>query len=99
MLLFGYVDFVILGILILLNIKFYGKVGVTLGCWIGVLLFGLLLPFISMSVELGIVQANGGWVDSFEVLYTYLRFPTYWVLGIVQCIIFGMSANKKNELN
>lgn len=97
--LFGYFDLVILGVLIFLNIKNYGKVHLNLGCWIGVIVFGLVLPFISMSIELQIVQANGGWMDSFEVVYVYLRFPTYWMLGILQCIIFGVTTKNKNESN
>jgi len=52
-----------------------------------------------MLIELEIVKANGGWMDSFEVLYVYLRFPTYWVIGIIQVVILGFSESKKNEFN
>ncbi len=97
--LFGYFDLTILGFLLFFNIKNYGKVNGNLGCWIGVILFGLVLPFISMMIELQIVKSNGGWMDSFEVAYVFLRFPTYWIIGIVQSIFFALTTNKKDEPN
>lgn len=97
--LFGYFDLVTLGLLIFFNSKNYGKVNLNLGCWIGVILFGLVLPFISMMIELQLVQSNGGWIDSFEVAYVFLRFPTYWIIGIVQSVFFALTTNKKNESN
>ena len=99
LILFGYFDIFILVILIFSNIKFYGKINVKSGCGLSALIFGFLLPLISMLIELEIVKANGGWMDSFEVLYVYLRFPTYWVIGIIQVVILGFSESKKNEFN
>lgn len=28
-------------------------------------------------------------VDNFEMLYTYFRFPLYWVIGLAQLVILG----------
>ncbi|RAI94202.1 hypothetical protein LV83_01110 [Algoriphagus yeomjeoni] len=54
----------------------------------------------SMIVELELV---GEWIDSFEVAYTFLRFPTYWIIGVFQIIIMGIKLNvkpdKKNKTN
>ncbi|WP_157823456.1 hypothetical protein [Olleya sp. 1-3] len=47
-----------------------------------------------MIIELQIV---GEWMDSFEVVYTFLRFPTYWVIGIIQMIIIGIRLSRKPD--
>lgn len=91
----GYFDYIIIGILIILNIKFWKKeINGKIGCLVGGLLFGFFLPFVSMIVELQIV---GEWMDSFEVAYTFLRFPTYWIIGIIQIIIVGIKLSIKPD--
>ena len=86
--LIGYFDYLVLGILIFLNIKFWkNNIEQKVGCILGGLMFGFFLPFVSMIIELQIV---GEWMDSFEVVYTFLRFPTYWIIGIIQIIIIGV---------
>ena len=93
--LLGYFDYVVIGILIFLNIKYWKtKIDKTLGCILGGLMFGFLLPFISMIIELEIV---GEWMDSFTVAYTILRFPTYWIIGIIQVIIIGIKVSTKPD--
>jgi len=47
-----------------------------------------------MAIEL---QTVGKWMDSFEVAYTFLRFPTYWIIGIIQIIIIGIKLNIKSD--
>ncbi len=64
-----------------------------MGCVFGGILFGILFPFCSMFIELAIVESNGGWMDSYEVVYTSLRFPTYWIIGIIQAIVTGIKLN------
>lgn len=91
----GYFDFIIIGILIFINIKYWkASIDKKVGCILGGLLFGFLLPFISMIIELQIV---GKWIDSFEVAYTFLRFPTYWIIGIIQIIITGIKLSIKPD--
>lgn len=90
----GYFDFLILAILFYLNIRFWKKQMEFLpGCLGGGLLFGLVLPIISMMVELQRVKMTIGIIDNFEVLYTYLRFPTYWIIGIIQAIVTLIKIN------
>ncbi len=93
--LLGYFDYLVIGILIFINIKVWNTYNEKdVGC-IGIaILFGFLLPFVSMSIELSIV---GEWVDSFEVLYTYLRFPIYWVMGMLLMIIIIINLNVKTD--
>ncbi len=73
-----------------LNVKFR-KVLISekVGCLVGGLLFGFILPLISQFIEIKRVQSTIGIIDNFEVLYTYLRFPTYWFLWIIQLMVFG----------
>lgn len=86
--LIGYFDYAIIGILIFVNIKYWKtNIEKKAGCISGGLMFGFLLPFISMIIEL---QTVGEWMDSFEVVYTFLRFPTYWIIGIIQIVILGI---------
>ena len=87
----GYFDYLILGILIFLNIKFRrNNFEIGIGCILGGLVFGLVLPIISMVFELAIVQSIGGWMDSFEVAYVYFKFPIYWTIGLAQVIVTGI---------
>jgi len=91
----GYFDYLIIAILIFLNIKFWKtNFEKKVGCLLVFFLFGFVLPFISMIIELQIV---GEWMDSFEVVYTFLRFPTYWVIGIIQMIIIGIRLSRKPD--
>ena len=93
--LIGYFDYLIIGILIYLNIKYWKtNFKTNKGCLLGGLLFGFFIPFISMIIELQIV---GEWMDSFEVVYTFLRFPTYWIIGIIQMVIIGIKLSYNNE--
>jgi len=93
--LIGYFDYLIFAILIFLNIKFWKTdFENKIGCLLVLFLFGFLLPLISMIIELQIV---GEWMDSFEVIYTYLRFPTYWVIGIIQMVIIGIRLSRKPD--
>ena len=96
----GYFDYIILAILIFLNIKFW-KIEFRLksGCLIGLVLFGFLLPILSIFIELERVKLNGGWMDSFEVVYTIIRFPTYWIIGIIQLIILGINLKYRKAVN
>ncbi|CAN5479441.1 hypothetical protein BH23BAC3_BH23BAC3_23970 [soil metagenome] len=86
---FGYFDYLIIALLVFLNIKFWKtKIKWLRFIFFGGLLFGLLLPVISMAIELEMVESTkGGWIDSFEVWYTFMRFPTYWIIGFLQFVL------------
>ncbi|GGW57316.1 hypothetical protein DFQ11_101753 [Winogradskyella epiphytica] len=49
-----------------------------------------------MIIELSIIAE---WTDSFEMVYTYLKFPIYWLIGILQLIIviINLSVNNTNK--
>ncbi len=94
--LIGYFDYVVIGILIFLNYTFWNeKLEGNTGCILGGILFGGVLPLTSQIIEIKYVQMTIGIVDNFEVLYTFLRFPTYWILGIIQAILIVIKTNFK----
>ena len=85
----GYFDYVVLVLLVGINVAHTRHSGSgSLGCWYWVaaaLLFCIVLPIISIWGELERTRRPPGViVDSFELLYTYFRFPMYWALFLVQ---------------
>ncbi|WP_248724913.1 hypothetical protein [Seonamhaeicola sp. ML3] len=90
----GYFDYIVIGFLIFLNIRFWKKkTEMKTGCILGGVFFGFILPLISMIIELQRVKMTIGIIDNFEVLYTYLRFPSYWGIGIIQAIVVSVKRN------
>ena len=83
----GYIDYIIFSILIFLNIKFWRRkfTGALIYVIIAIL-FGILLPMVSMKLEIIKVKNEYEIVDGFNLLYTLFRFPMYWILGIWQVI-------------
>lgn len=61
------------------------------------LLFGFVIPFFSMGFEVKNVTNNLTNVDSFTLLYTIFRFPTWWFFGILE-IIFLKSQFKHTKI-
>ena len=95
---FGFLDYFLIAIIVFFNVWFWSKkIDVKIGCLFVVLLFGFVFPVTSMLVELEIVKSQGGWIDNFEVAYTYLKFPIYWVIGIIQIIIVGVKNALQNN--
>lgn len=93
----GYFDYAIIAILIVLNIVFWKKkIKYNTGCIIGFLLFGIILPIVSQYIEVQRVKDSIGIMDNFEVLYTFFRFPLYWLIGILQSLILSFK-NYKSE--
>ncbi len=91
----GYFDYGVLFLLVIANIylwkkKLKGKIG----CLISGLLFGIILPIISMKIEIVRISKEYEIIDSFNLLYTYFRFPIYWIIGVFQTIIMNVN-NKK----
>lgn len=83
----GYFDYIIFGILVFLNVFFWKKrFKRPIGCLIGFLVFGIVLPIASMAFEIDRYTAEYKYTDAFELLYTYFRFPMYWTIGILQGI-------------
>lgn len=80
--LIGQFDLTVLALLIVATFLF-SKKEVKIGCWIPGLLFGLILPIVSIHFEIEKVTSEIVVMDSYTVLYTYFKFPLYWIIGIV----------------
>lgn len=90
----GYFDFILIGILFLINTLIWGKkIKNNIGCLIGGLFFGLILPIISQKIEVDRVASEREILDNFTLLYTYFKFPIYWIIGAIQIQIIS----KKGE--
>ncbi len=88
-------DFLIISILIYWNIKHCETKQVKVsGCLLNVLLYGIVLPIISMLIEL---QRLGKFEDSFTAAYVFLRFPTYWGIGFVIGLIADIACEAKDK--
>lgn len=97
--LFGYFDLVVIIGLLYFNFRFWNKLSTFNNCLsttIFFVTFGLVLPLISMIVEIQLYSNPGD--DAFNLLYTYFRFPVYWVIGVIQLIVIGFRLNKSNSI-
>lgn len=93
--LFGYFDLTLIVVLIFLNFRFWKNFSIFNNCLpvaIFFASFGLILPIISMIVEVQFYSNPSD--DVSNILYTYFRFPMYWVIGLIQLIIIGFRVNK-----
>lgn len=97
---FGIFDFLTVLVLFGLNFSHFlkKKHDTTLGCGVIFLVFGILLPVLSIVIEEH--RETKDWKegeihDNFELLYLYLKFPIYWGMGIIQSIIFYYMMKKK----
>lgn len=73
-----------------------------MGCAIMFILFGIVLPFISASIEIDRVTSKWSELeihDNFELLYVYLKFPVYWGFGVIQLIVLAAKNSKNEEEN
>jgi hypothetical protein len=92
----GYFEAIVLVMLVLVNIFFWKKsIKQNVGCLITGLLFGLILPMISQKIEIERVTSEREIWDNYELLYTFLRFPIYWIVGAIQSAVF---TNKNSVL-
>ena len=93
--LFGYFDLTLIVILIFLNFRFWRELSTFNNCLPAAIFFasfGFILPLISMFVAIQLNSSSGD--DAFNLLYTYFRFPVYWVIGLIQLIIISIRMNK-----
>jgi hypothetical protein len=86
----GYFDLIVIGSIFLANIFFWKKRFRLKARCMAAIIIGFILPIISQWVEIRRVVSQlpeGEFYDSIELLYTYLRFPVYWVVVIIQSAI------------
>lgn len=95
----GSYDFIVFGLLLILNIFLWNRgMKNKSGCMLVFIVFGLVLPLLSIAVEIRLYHAytiDKPFSDKFETVYTLYRFPLYWLIGIVQFALIAL----KNKFN
>lgn len=89
--LFGTFDFVILAIIVLFNFGVWKYKIIRKRNWILYLIVifccGFIIPFFSIGFEIDQATKDQEIIDSFTLLYTYFRFPTWWLIGCLEILI------------
>ena len=100
--LFSYCDF---AILIGLNLIFYFLIKynyfkrIKFHKTIIALLFMIVIPILSNMIEIDNVNRINGIVDSFNLLYTFLKIPLWWLIGLVNIFTLRFFLRKIKESN
>lgn len=59
---------------------------------IKMILIFIIIPFISVGIEIDLAVGKSGIHDSFTLLYTYLKIPLWWFIGVI-IICYGSYIN------
>ncbi len=100
--LFSYCDF---AILIGLNLIFYFLIKynyferVKFYKTIIAILFIIVIPFLSNTIEINNVNRTFEEVDGFNLLYLFLKIPVWWLIGIVNIFTLRFFLRKTKESN
>ena len=67
---------------------------------IKIILIFIVIPLISVGIEIDLAVNKNGIDDSFTLLYTYLKIPIWWIIGLF-LILYGSNINyyKRKKLN
>lgn len=96
---FNYYDIIILIVLIFMFTFFTNdriKVDRIIIRVIKVALVFLIIPILSMGIEIQLAVNKFGIDDSFTLLYTYLKIPIWWFLGVI-VISYGSFINNRKK--
>ena len=89
--LFNYFDWFIVILILIFNFgvwkyKFLKKLTSSI-YFLFFFLFFFLIPILTIGVEIKIVVSKSPLVEAFNLIYTYLRFPTWWFIGIIELFV------------
>jgi hypothetical protein len=86
----GTFDIVLIATILVLNIVFRKWImQQKIGCLAIIVLFGLILPLGSMMMEANRILAARKVCETHDVselLYLFIKFKLYWIIGIIQVI-------------
>lgn len=96
--LFNYFDIFLLSLVILSNWLLIKRNSIKINWKIytpfSICLF-IVFPLLSIRVEVGNVYRKFEMVDGFNLWYTILRWPTWWLLGFIELIALKIIKEKK----
>lgn len=67
---------------------------------IKIILIFIVIPLISVGIEIDLAVNKNGIDDSFTLLYKYLKIPIWWIIGLF-LILYGSNINyyKRKKLD
>ncbi len=84
----GLLDYIILTVIVIFNIVVWKHEIIKKRNWVfylvAFLLFGFIIPFFSIYFEVQRAIKGQPFVDNFTLLYTYFRFPVWWLIGLLE---------------
>ena len=100
----SYFDILIIVVLVFLNVFLWKKKTVIFKRFsdylAGLILFAFALPLISIILEFKVFNPKSNEVfDSFTMLYTFLKFPIYWIIIVLQIIFFRIKVFRDKRIN
>ncbi len=99
--LFGYFDILLLSVIILFNFLIWRYDIIKVINWkvisLRFVFLFLIFPLLSTKVELSNVYRKFDDVEGFNLLYIWLRFPTWWVIGLIEIVVTNLIINKKQK--
>ena len=57
----------------------------------------IIIPYISNAIEINNVHKKFEIVDGFNLLYTILKIPIWWTIGIVEYVLFKKAIKNYNS--
>lgn len=85
---FGPFDYIIVIIILIFNSIVWKYEIIKKRNWIfyliAFLFFGFIIPFFSIYFEVQRAIKDQPFVDNFTLLYTYFRFPVWWLIGLLE---------------
>ncbi|PKL79734.1 MAG: hypothetical protein CVV25_07005 [Ignavibacteriae bacterium HGW-Ignavibacteriae-4] len=99
--LFTYFDLSILLLIISLDISILSKKRKVKLSNLTIMLFAIfflfILPYLSTELESHLVHSRNEVVDGFNLLYLWLKWPIYWLVGAIE-LIFLISFKRRTEI-
>jgi hypothetical protein len=88
---FNIFDFIVIIVIILWNYFMYTRSSIRYKLFIVIailVLFSVVLPYMSTQIELTLVRTihDADSIDGFNLVYIWLKWPTYWLIGILELI-------------
>jgi hypothetical protein len=99
--LFTYFDLSILLLIISLDISILSKKRKVKLSNLTIMLFAIfflfILPYLSTELKSHLVHSRNEVVDGFNLLYLWLKWPIYWLVGAIE-LIFLFSFKRRTEI-
>lgn len=61
--------------------------------------FGIIIPVISTEIEAANVHRKFDFVEGFNLVYIFLKYPVWWVIGISNSLLFAKYVSYQNKKN